>query len=129
MERKKLVEKLSKLSVSSVIFKNNWISLVFDGRHLKNKVVKRHTSLVGNWSRNHNIVFCEADLKKEDVVPILVHETVEKYVAERYGLNVDKESHKIAETVEKKFIASRSWRSHQLRIAENHRRKDYHRKK
>lgn len=123
MDKKELIKKLSKLNVSNVVFKNNWISLVYDRHHLKNKVVKRHTSLVGNWSRKHNVVYCETDLKKEDIIPILVHETVEKYLTERYGLNVDKESHRIAEAVERNFVASRSWRAHQQRIAENGRRK------
>lgn len=129
MDKKGIIEKLSKLNVGNVVFKNNWISLVFDRHHLKNKVVKRRTSVIGNWSRKYNVVYCETDLKKEDIIPILVHETVEKYLTERYGLNVDKESHKIAEAVERNFVASRSWRAHQQRIAENGRRKDYHKKK
>lgn len=129
MNREELIEKLSKLKVSKVVFKNNHISLVFDGHHLKNKVIKRHTSLIGNWSRKQRAVYYEPDLKKEDIIPILVHETVEKYITEKYGLDVDKESHKIAEAVERRFIASRSWLAHQQRIAENHRRKDYHKQK
>lgn len=129
MERKELVKKLSKLKVGRVAFKDNWISLIFDGHRLKNKAIKRRTSSIGNWSRKRKAVYYKPDLKKEDIIPILVHETVEKYVTEKYGLDVDKESHKVADFVEKSFIASRSWRAHQQRIAENHRRKDYHKEK
>ena len=116
MEKKKLVEKLSKLNADDVAFKDNWISLDYDGRHLKNKVIERRISLIGNWSRKHNAVYYDPDLKKGDVVPILVHEVVEKYVTEKYGLNADKESHEIADAVEREFIGEKSWRSHQQRI-------------
>lgn len=129
MDKKEIIKKLSKLKVSNVVFKDNWISLTFDGHHLKNKAVKKRTGVVGDWSRKSNEVYYEPYLKREDIVPILVHETVEKFVTEKYGLDVDKESHKIAEAVERNFIASKSWRAHQQRIAENGRRKDYPKKR
>ena len=120
MEKKKLVEKLSKLNASNVAFKDNWISLGYDGRHLKNRVIKRRIKLIGNWSRKNKAVYCDPDLKKEDVLPILVHEVVEKYVTEKYGLNADKESHEIADAVERKFIGEKNWFSHQKRMIKHY---------
>lgn len=129
MDKKALVKYLSKLTVSKVEFSKNCISLVFDGQQLKYKTVKRHTKAVGNWSRKHKAVYYDPDLKKEDVIPILVHEAVEKYVTEKYGLDVDKESHPVADAVEKSFVASRSWRSHQQRIAEDKIHRENHKAK
>ena len=116
MKEKKLVEKLSKLNASNIVFKDNWISLDYDGRHLKDRVIKRRINLIGNWSRKNNVVYYDPDLKKEYVVPILVHEVVEKYVTEKYGLNADKESHEVADAVEREFVGEKNWRSHQQRM-------------
>jgi predicted RNA methylase len=120
MDKRDLIKKLSKLNVHNVAFKNNRISLEFDGDKLSSKIMKKHIKEIGNWSRKYNRVYYNPDLKKEDILPILVHEVVEKYITEKYGLNVDKESHEIATAVEKNFIASKSWRSHEQRIAEDH---------
>lgn len=120
MDKKGLMKYLSKLNVSKVKFSKNKISLIFDGEKLENKVVKKHIISLGEWSREHKVVYCDTHLKKKDVLPILVHEAVERYITKKYGLKVDKEAHKVADAVEKNFISSREWRSHQQRIAEDH---------
>jgi hypothetical protein len=124
MKKTELIKKLSKLGVSNVVFSNGWISLVYDKHFIKSKVVKKHTKYIGNWSRKSNEVYYEPHLKKEDVVPILVHEAVEKYIAEKYRLDVDTEAHNIAELVEKDFISEKSWRSHQQKILHKNIHKD-----
>ena len=120
MDKKGLMKYLSKLKVSKVEFCKNKISLVFDGEHLENKVVKKHITSLGEWARKRKVVYYDIHLKKKDVLPILVHEVVEKYMTEKYGLKVECEAHKIADAVEKSFVSRSAWRAHQQRIAENH---------
>jgi hypothetical protein len=120
MDKKNLMKYLPKLKVSKVKFFNNKISLVFDGEHLENRVVKKHITSLGDWSRKKKIVYYDKHLKKKDVLPILVHEVVEKYITEKYGLKVDCETHKIADAIEKNFVSKRAWLAHQQRIAKGH---------
>ena len=112
LEKKKkkfLVEKLSKKHVSLVRFDGKRISLKYDGKKLSNRVVKRTVRVVGDWSRIRNEVYYDKNLDARGVLPILIHETVEKHVAQTYGLDVDTEAHKIAQAVEKEFIADKGW--------------------
>lgn len=120
MDKKALIKYLSKLAVSNVKVYGNYISLVFDREKLRNRIVRKHIKHLGDWSRKKKEIYCDTHLKKEDVLPIIVHEVVEKYIVEKYGLNVDKDVHRIADAIEKNFIASREWRAHQQRIAEDH---------
>jgi len=120
MDKKGLMKYLSKLKVSKVEFSKNKISLIFDGEKLENKVVKKHLLSLGDWSRKRKVVYYDNHLKKKDILPILVHEVVEKYITEKYKLKVDCETHKIADAIEKSFVSRRAWRAHQQRIAENH---------
>lgn len=107
--KKKLIENLSKKHVTLVRFNGKTISLKYDGKRLSNKVVKRRVRDIGDWSRKKNEVYYDKNLDAPGVISILIHETVEKHVAQRYGLDVDTEAHKIAQAVEKEFIADKSW--------------------
>ena len=109
-ERKKLIEKLSKKHVTLVRFDGKRISLKYDGVMLKNKAIKKAVRVVGDWSRKRNEVYYDRNLTNS-VMPILVHETVERHVALKYGLDVDTEAHRIAQAVEKEFVADKRWRA------------------
>ena len=130
-ERKRvLIKTLSAKRVSNVAYRGGYITLKFDGEKLKNKVIMKHDPSIANWSRTRKEVHYDEKLKRKDILPVLVHEVIEKYVTQKYHLNVDKEPHKIAQKVEKKFIGdacsrkyrgrcrhtSRCWRLHEKRI-------------
>lgn len=125
-----LIEKLSAKHASYVSFKNGYLSLKFDRRILRNKVKVKHDPGLGNWSRKHNIIYYDERLKAPDILPILVHEAVEKYAAQKYALRTQSEAHRVAMAIEKSFVAAvccrqykekcthsgRCWRMHQQRI-------------
>lgn len=118
-ERHKLVRRLSTQHASNVKLYNGFISLTFDNRRIRNKVVKKHERSIAEWSRGKKEVFYDEHVKKEDILPLLVHETIEKYVTEKYGLDVDTESHKIAQAAERRFIKRskhEEWATHEKRI-------------
>ncbi|HLD38839.1 MAG TPA: NUDIX hydrolase [archaeon] len=109
-KRKKiLIETLSKKHVRHVSFNGKMISLTYDGKRLRYKTVRRKVRDVGTWSRDNPVVYYDKNLDNPGVLPILIHEAVEKHVAQTYGLDVDTEAHKVAQAVEKEFIADRKW--------------------
>ncbi|MEK6887487.1 MAG: NUDIX hydrolase [Candidatus Aenigmatarchaeota archaeon] len=109
-ERKKiLIETLSKKHVRHVSFNGKVISLTYDGKRLHYKAVRRKVRDVGIWSKDKPVIYYDRNLGDPAVLPILIHEAVEKYVAQSYDLDVDTEAHKIAQAVEKEFIADRKW--------------------
>lgn len=116
-KKKKLMEKLSKKHVSPVRFDGKYISLKYDGKKLRCKAVKRTVRVVGDWSRKKNIVYYDKNLDEPGVLPILIHEIVEKYVAQTYGLDVDTEAHKVAAAVEKEYIADKKWTVQQKMVS------------
>ncbi len=129
-DRKVLIKILSKKRASNVAYRNGYVSLKFDGKRLRDKVIIKHDPGLGDWSRKRNEVYYDEGLGKHDILPVVVHEVIEKYVTHRYGLKVNKESHRVALAIEKKFIADscsrkfrkkcthtgRCWRLHEARI-------------
>ena len=121
-ELSKLMKTLSKKSVSDVKFNWHTISLKYDNKRLKAKVVMRkHLRWVGEWSYRKNTVHFDDDLLAKDVVPVLVHELVEMYVAKTYNLDEDKEAHPIAQIIERRFFREHNklglaWPRHEKRV-------------
>ncbi len=107
-----IAKTLSSKPVSNVKFDGKRISLAYDGAKLSFKAVKRNTCFVGNWSRSAKEVYYDAHLTDPvEIESICIHEAIEKYVSETYGLNVDKKSHKIAQKIEKRWFEKhkRNW--------------------
>jgi len=107
-----LVQKLSAKPASNARLSPGRISLDYDGKRLSFKAVKRTTVFVGNWSRSKNEVYYDAHLTDPvEIKSICIHEAVEKYVAQKYGLDVDKQAHRVAQAVEKSWFEKheRSW--------------------
>ena len=116
-EKRALVRELSGQHAVNVRLSNRFISLVFDSRRLRNRAVKKRVHVIADWSRSKKEVYYDKSVKEKDILPLLVHETIEKYVTEKYGLNADKESHRIAQAVERRFVRSRrKWENHEKRI-------------
>lgn len=108
-ERKKLIDRLSRRHVTFVKYDGKFVSLKYDSRHLRCLALRRAVRDVGDWSRKKNIVYYDRNLADPGVLPILIHEVVEKYVAQRYSMDVDSEAHKIAQAVEKEWLADKKW--------------------
>lgn len=129
-EKSNIIAGLSSQKARNVAYRNGFISMKFDGRRLRNRVLMRHNPTIANWRRKKKEVYYDERLKRQDILPLLVHETVEKYVAQRYGLRTQSEAHKAAVAVEKKFIGDacsrkyrkkcthtgRCWRKHEQRL-------------
>ena len=106
--------------LKNVKFGKNWISLEYDGKKIKNKIkIVKHEWGVGDWNKHEKIVIIDNDLKrKRDIKSVALHESIEKYVAQKYKLNIDDEAHPIAEAVEKRYfrILDGSWKKHQKNV-------------
>lgn len=110
-----LLRELSQKPVSNVKFNGRKISFDYDGKKLSYVVVRKSTCFVGNWSRSKNEVYYDAHLKDPfEIQTICIHEAVEKYVTEKYGLDVDRQSHRIAQAIEKRWFEKhkRNWASY-----------------
>lgn len=121
-----LVKQLSSGSVSSIKINGKTVSMFF----LKKKITYRfkiiHEKNVADWNRHKNVIYVSRYVEKEDLIPVLVHECVEKYVSKKYGLDVDREAHRVATAVEKRFVLSRKrdWRRHEQKISVSWRREN-----
>jgi hypothetical protein len=116
----KILEKLKKEPLKSAKFSRGWIFLEFDNQVIINHVViERHQRCVGRWDMDLNVVYVDNDLKGIDMEAVAVHESVEKYVSQKYNLNPYKEAHDIATIKEKEFVKKNkgNWKSHQLKVA------------
>jgi 8-oxo-dGTP pyrophosphatase MutT (NUDIX family) len=116
-QRNKLIEELSKKHPTMIHFTRNRISFRYDGERIVFKVVRRNVKDVGEWSYRKPIVYYDKNLNSKSVLPVVIHEAVEKFVVEKYGLKEDIEAHKVASAVEKEFIASRKWISQQKMVS------------
>lgn len=104
-EKRNIVRRLLKERVFNVQVRGRHIKLLFDKKVLQNKVLIKHKyKYVAGWSKKNNEIFIDDDnleyLKSSQIVSLFVHETVEKYVSQRYDLAEDEEAHLIAELVE-----------------------------
>lgn len=117
-EKIALIKRLMNSPVENVVFKKNFIFLTYDGNRLKQKFVEKERHIhVGEWSRSRKEVYVsDGRLPPLDKKAIAVHEVIEKYLAQKYKLDVDKEAHKIATEKEKEWFKKMggNWRSHEL---------------
>jgi 8-oxo-dGTP diphosphatase len=115
--RKEIIERLSKKHATSVKFDGKFISIHYDGQKLRCRAVKRAVRDVGIWSKKENTVYYDKNLTDKTFLAILVHEVVEKYTAQTYGLDTDTEAHLVATAVEKEFVVDPKWISQQRSVA------------
>lgn len=98
-----LIADLKKKTISDVIVKGGYVSLRFDGQKIKNKIkLNKSVGNIANWghSLKDQRVFIDKDApyKKQ----LAVHEAIEQYISEKYGLKYQ-EAHDIAEHFERKY--------------------------
>jgi len=116
---KYLIKSLLREKVKNVKIKKDWISLEYDEEKIKNKIVtKKHEVHVGSWAKTRGKVYVDDDLKGKNRDSVALHEAIEKFVAEKYGLDEDTDAHKIAEEKEEEYFKKigGNWRSHQMKV-------------
>lgn len=107
--KKRLAQKVSHAPIESVYYDGHKITVKFDGQVLSNKVViLQHEKWVGHWSRSEQVVYIDNDVPMEFRKFVAFHETCEKYLKERYGLDPNAEGHETAEIIEKRYFLRRS---------------------
>ena len=118
--RHDFIEVLSKFPVREVKFSGNKVSLSFLGHRISDNVVTKREEHVADWSRRRNEVFIDKKIdirdRRKSFKALCVHELIEKFLVEKFGLKVDKEAHVIATKKEKEYLKSigGNWRSHEL---------------
>jgi len=110
--KEELAKELSKKPVSDVWFTGDRIRLTFDEERISNKVnVVKHEQWVGSFSRKRPVVYIDNDVPGKYRRSLTIHETIEKYLSEKYGLDPNNEAHFAAEEIERReFLKSHSQR-------------------
>ena len=118
--RREFVEILSKFPVREVKFFDNKVSLSFLGHRISDHVVTKREEHVADWSRKRKEIFIDKKINIQDrrksFKALCVHELIEKFLVEKFGLKIDTEAHLIATKKEKEYLKSigGNWRSHEL---------------
>jgi len=118
--RREFVEILSKFPVREVKFFDNKVSLSFLGHRISDNVVTKREEHVADWSRKRKEIFIDKKINIQDrrksFKALCVHELIEKFLVEKFGLKIDTEAHLIATKKEKEYLKSigGNWRSHEL---------------
>ena len=106
LEKRPLVKRLITMSALDVKYDGKYITFRYDRHVIKNKVIaKKHLGWVGHWSRTANTIYYDSDLvnQPKEILCVLIHESVEKYVHDTYNLSDTAEGHHVATMVEHNF--------------------------
>lgn len=118
-----VIERLSEKKVSNIRFNGKYFSCTFDGRKLRNLVlILPHYEYVGGWARKKHTIYIDDDMlrsdNKKELISLMIHESVEKYASQKYGLREDTEGHLIADKVEYLWAKSQhiNWDAYSLLV-------------
>ncbi len=101
-------------------FSKNRVSLDFAGHRISDAIIVKREKHVAEWSRRRKQVFVDKGILGKDRIKsfraLCVHEAVEKFLAEKLGLDVDSQAHVVATRKEKEYLEKLggNWRSHEL---------------
>jgi len=106
--RHEFVEILSKFPVREVKFSGNNASLSFLGHRISGHAVTKREEHVADWSRKRKEVFIDKKINIQDrrksFKALCVHELIEKFLVEKFGLKIDTEAHVVAAKKEKEYL-------------------------
>ncbi len=111
---------LLKAPVARVKFSGNRVSLDFFSHRIFDKVVIKREDHVAEWSRKRKEIFVDKKIteehRKKSFKALCVHEVIERFLVEKFGLRLDEEAHAVATQKEKEYLKSigGNWRSHEL---------------
>jgi hypothetical protein len=115
-----LVKILKREKIKNIQFGKDWISFEYDGEKIKNKIIiKKHESYVGSWAKTKDKIYIDDDIKRKiDVKAVALHESIEKFASQKYGLRYDVEAHDLADAKEKEFLerVDGTWIEHQRKV-------------
>ncbi len=117
-----LVKILLNTPVRDVVFRSGRISLTFFGQRISDKIRVKREDHVADWSRRRKEIFIDKGVtvtdRKKSFHALCVHEVIEKFLVERFGLRLDEEAHVVATQKEKEYLQHHggNWRSHELII-------------
>lgn len=124
--RATFVEILLKTPLKNVKFSNDKrISAEFFGEKFSYRVVVKREPDIADWSRKRKEIYIDRQIATKDrflhtdsFKALCVHEAVEKFVVEKFGLKVDEEAHIVATKKERQYLKKigGSWRSHQALV-------------
>jgi len=121
--RAAFVKVLMRSPVKDVRFSegNRRISLSFAGERAAYAIRVQREVYVGHWGRKSGIHIDRAMLSKgrsKSFKALAVHEAVEKFLVERYGLREDEEAHVVATAKERQYLerAGGDWNAHQASV-------------
>jgi hypothetical protein len=118
--RHAFVKILLKAPIKEVKFSGKKVSLTFFGHRISDKIIIKKERHVAEWSRKRKEVFIDkkitAEDRKKSLKALCVHELIEKFLVEKFGLMLDAEAHVVATKKEKEYLKSigGNWRSHEL---------------
>ena len=121
-EKRKLLRKLLDAPVSNVHFSKNRVSLDFMECFVSDSIVVKREKHVAEWSRRRKNVFIDREIlgkdREKSFRALCVHEAVEKFLCEKFGLDTDDEAHVVATRKEKEYLKKigGNWRSHELMV-------------
>ena len=119
---KAFVKLLKKYPVTKIKFSNNRISLNFFGKRISDKIILKRENHVAEWSRKRKEIFIDKNFgekeKEKSFRALCIHELIERFLYEKFGLNVDEEAHVVATQKEKEYLESvkGNWKSHELKV-------------
>ncbi len=114
------IKLLLKYPVKHVKFAGNKCSLVFLGNKISDEVIRKREPHVAEWSRRRKEIFIDKKItvghRRKSFKALCVHEIIEKFLTEKFGLCANTEAHEIATQKEKEYLKSigGNWRSHSL---------------
>jgi|GEM_PF-2505394 len=120
--REAFVKVLLKSPLGKVRFSDDerHISVIFFDEKFSYRIVIKREVNVGSWSKSKDEIFIDKEILETENIKsfkaLCVHEAVEKFLVETYGLDLDKEAHVVATKKEEEYLKriGGSWRSHQL---------------
>ena len=116
---KELVKILLRTHVMDVKFSRGRISLTFFNYRISDKIMIKREVYVAEWSRRRKEIFIDKKItskdRKKSFKALCVHELIEKFLVEKFGLKLEEEAHLVATKKEKEYLESihGNWKSHE----------------
>lgn len=129
---KSFVKLLLKYPVTNIKFSKNRISLDFFNHRISDKITLKKEQHVAEWSRRRKEIFIDKNFgekeREKSFRALCIHETIERFLAKKFGLRVDDEAHIVATQKEKEYLESvkGNWKSHELKVFWNWHKRGEH---
>jgi hypothetical protein len=108
--------------VTNIKFSRDRISFNFFGYRISDRITVKKQPHVGEWSRRVRKIVIDKNFnekgKMKEFKSLCLHEAVERFLVEKFGLNTDNEAHPVAKKKEREYLESigGNWKSHELKV-------------